>query len=270
MLRRVAHQEPRSSSIGPLVASPDSRNGSAVDCPYRVLTMVRTNEHGQPIGAALTNWDPPPVPSGQQLVGRTVTLVPIDSVVHAAGLYEVLGSAPDSLWTYMTFGPFPTADDLEATLASLTAPDFVPYTIVVDRRPLGFATYLRMQPFDGVIEIGAITLSPALQNTTPATEAIYSMIDHAFDLGYRRVEWKCDDLNEPSRSAAIRLGFTFEGIFRQATHYKGRNRDTAWYAITDQEWPPIRQAYRDWLSPDNFDADGRQLRRLGDFREGSD
>jgi len=230
--------------------------------------MARTNEHGQPIGIALPNWNPPPIPPGQEIVGTSVALIPLDPADHAPALHEVLGSAPDSLWTYMTFGPFPTVDDLETTLASLTPPDFVPYTIVVEGRPLGFATYLRIQPSDGVIEIGAITLSVPLQDTTPATEAIFSMIDHVFDLGYRRVEWKCDDLNEPSRSAAIRLGFSYEGIFRQATHYKGRNRDTAWYAITDQEWPPIRQAFLDWLSPDNFDDEGHQRRKLRDFREG--
>lgn len=214
-------------------------------------------------------WQPPMAPTGQQLSGRTVTLTRLDPAKHSPGLYEVLGPAPEALWTYMSFGPFPTVGDLESTLTSLTTPEFVPYTISVQGRPLGFATYLRINSQDGVLEIGAITLSPQLQRTIPATETIFLMIDHVFDLGYRRVEWKCDDLNEPSRSAALRFGFTYEGTFRKATHYKGRSRDTAWYSIVDEEWPALRQAFTDWLSPANFDEEGRQRRRLGDIREGN-
>lgn len=231
--------------------------------------MTRINEHGQPIGEPLDDWAPPGRPGGSDLVGRTVTVTRLDPTSHAVPLFEVLGSAPDSTWTYMTFGPFSAVDDLESTLIGLSTPEFVPYAIVVDGRPLGFATYLRMQPADGVIEIGAITLAPELQKSTGATEALYMMIDHVFALGYRRVEWKCDDLNAPSRSAALRLGFTYEGTFRQATHYKGRNRDTAWYSITDREWPRLRSAFLAWLAPDNFDDDGRQRRGLREFREGN-
>jgi RimJ/RimL family protein N-acetyltransferase len=120
-----------------------------------------------------------------------------------------------------------------------------------------------------VIEIGAITLSPGLQRTTAATEAIYLMIRNVFELGYRRCEWKCDDLNEPSRVAAVRFGFTYEGTFRRATHYKGRNRDTAWYAIVDQEWPDLDRSFRIWLDPANFDSNGRQIRSLMQTREES-
>ncbi len=232
--------------------------------------MTRVNEHGQPIGEDLTGWIPPPRPPGQELAGRTVTLTPLDTGAHAAALYDVFGPVDDSLWTYMPFGPFPAVEDLQASLVWLTSPDFVPYTIVVEGRPLGFATYLRIRPEEGVVEIGAITLSPELQRTTPATEAIFAMIDHVFDLGYRRVEWKCDDLNEPSRSAAIRFGFTYEGVFRKATHYKGRSRDTAWYSMTDDEWPTLRRAFVDWLSPDNFDPAGRQRRGLREIREGDE
>lgn len=235
--------------------------------PYRACHMTRINEHGQPIGEDLGGWRPPSRPPGLELVGRTVNLSPLEPGAHKAGLYDVLGSVDDSLWTYMPFGPFPAVGDLEKALVGLTSPEFVPYTLVVDDRPLGFATFLRIQPSDGVIEIGAIVLSPQLQRTTPATEAIFLMIDHAFDLGYRRVEWKCDDLNAPSRSAATRFGFTYEGTFRRATHYKGRSRDTAWYSITENEWPALRQAFVDWLRPDNFDDAGRQRRGLGEMRE---
>ena len=136
-------------------------------------------------------------------------------------------------------------------------------------RALGFGSYLRIQPTAGSIEIGYIWLSPLLQRTPMSTEAMHLLMAHAFELGFRRYEWKCDALNAPSRRAAERLGFTFEGIFRQAIHYKGRNRDTAWYSITDDEWPAIREAQRAWLQPENFDADGRQRRSLNDFHRGS-
>lgn len=231
--------------------------------------MTRRNEHGQPIGPDLSGWERPEFPPAFEHTGRTVALVPLEAA-HAQDLYSVFATAPERLWTYMTFGPFASAGDLEKTLAAMIAlEDWLPYAIVVDGSPLGFASYLRIQPADGVIEIGAITMSPLLQRTTPATEAIFAMIDNAFTLGYRRVEWKCDDLNEPSRAAAVRYGFTYEGTFRQATHYKGRNRDTAWYSIIDREWPPLRATFLRWLDPDNFDAEGRQLRGLADLREGN-
>lgn len=198
-------------------------------------------------------------------------LEPLDPDLHAGPLFAAFESAPDSLWTYMAFGPFESGADLVATLRSMTdAPDFVPYAVVTDDGPLGFASYLRISPAEGVVEIGAITLSPQLQRTTAATEAIYLMLRNVFDLGYRRCEWKCDDLNEPSRAAALRLGFTYEGTFRQATHYKGRSRDTAWYAIVDGEWHSLDSAFQRWLSADNFDEHGRQRKTLRQMREGND
>jgi RimJ/RimL family protein N-acetyltransferase len=232
--------------------------------------MTRQNEHGQPVGVPLSHWGAPAFPAGEEIAGRTVTLVPLDPESHTTDLYSVFATAPESLWTYMTFGPFPSADALKETLSAMTAlDDWLPFAIVVDDRPLGFASYLRIQPADGVIEIGAITMSPPLQRSTPATEAIFLMIDNAFSLGYRRIEWKCDDLNEPSRRSAIRFGFTYEGTFRQATHYKGRNRDTAWYSIIEAEWPRLRETFLRWLDPENFDAEGRQRRGLGEIREGN-
>jgi RimJ/RimL family protein N-acetyltransferase len=230
--------------------------------------MTPTNEFGQPVGLPLGGWAPPDFPPAHALRGRTVELVPLDPGSQAAELFDAFTEAPDSLWTYMAFGPFDGVEDLETTLESLVAnDDWLPYAIVVDGLALGFASYLRIQPRDGVIEIGSITFSPAIQRTTAATEAIYLMIRNAFDLGYRRCEWKCDDLNEPSRLAADRLGFTYEGTFRQATHYKGRNRDTAWYAITDREWPAHDEAFQQWLAPGNFDGDGRQRKTLREIRE---
>lgn len=229
---------------------------------------MRHNEHGQPIGEPLEDWMPPPSPERATLSGRTVAVEPMSYAEHGAALFASLSDAPESLWTYMGFGPLRQTKDLEEAIGAMTeAPDWRPYAIVTpDDGPCGIACYLRIQPPIGVIEIGSIVFSPRLQRTTAATEALYLMMRHAFDLGYRRCEWKCDALNEPSRRAAVRLGFAYEGIFRQATHYKGRNRDTAWYAIIDGDWPELDAAFTAWLAPDNFDATGSQCRALGAFR----
>jgi RimJ/RimL family protein N-acetyltransferase len=232
--------------------------------------MTVVNEHGQPVGEPLADWSPPGFPPRTELVGSHVSLRPLDTERDTPGLYDAFRGAPDSLWTYMSFGPFGSEDELAATLdGMLAAPDWLPFVIEAGGAPAGFASYLRIVPRDGVIEIGAITLSPGLQRTTAATEAIYLMIRNVFELGYRRCEWKCDDLNEPSRVAAVRFGFTYEGTFRRATHYKGRNRDTAWYAIVDQEWPDLDRSFRIWLDPANFDSNGRQIRSLMQTREES-
>ncbi len=231
--------------------------------------MVVVNEFGQPIGDALTGWSPPPYPSASGLRGRFVDLRPLSGAAHAAPLTAAFEGAPESLWTYLAIGPFTTVDDLSAALDALVAtPDWLPYAIVVDGAPVGFASYLRIDAAHGVIEIGSIALSPALQRTTAATEALFLMIDHTFALGYRRCEWKCDDLNAPSRAAALRLGFTYEGTFRQATTYKGRTRDTAWYAIVDRDWAALREAFERWLDPANLDDEGRQRASLAELRRG--
>ena len=231
--------------------------------------MIRINEYGQPVGASLEGWEPPDPPPVRSLAGRTVRLDPLNSSTHAQPLFESFREAPDSLWTYMPFGPFGDIDHLRAAIDQIVAlADWQPYAIVVDRAALGFLSYLRINPPDGVIEIGSIAFSTTLQRTTAATEAVYLLLANAFELGYRRCEWKCDDMNAPSRVAAHRLGFRFEGTFLNATHYKGRNRDTAWYAITDAEWPALDAAFHAWLAADNFDADGRQQRSLGDLRTG--
>lgn len=230
--------------------------------------MTTTNEFDQPVGVPLGTWEPPPSPPARDLEGRTVTLIPLDPDRDCDSLFEAFAGAPDPLWTYMAFGPFETVEELRATLDSLAAyEDWLPYTVVVDRRAVGFASYLRIQPGDGVIEIGSIVFSPRLQRTTAATEAIYLMLRNAFELGYRRCEWKCDDLNEPSRAAADRLGFTYEGTFRQATHYKGRNRDTAWYAIVNSEWPALDAVFQRWLAAGNFDDEGMQQQSLREIRQ---
>lgn len=230
---------------------------------------MATNEFGQLIGPDIGEWESPPMPDGQDLVGRTVSMEALDPSRHGPSLWQALRQPPHSIWTYMSFGPFADYDSFQTTLESLLVyPDWVPYAILVNREPKGFASYLRVNPRDGVIEIGSITFAPSLQKTTPATESLYLMMSHVFELGYRRCEWKCDDLNAPSRSAALRLGFTYEGTFRQATHYKGRNRDTSWYAITDVEWKRLEPAFVRWLAADNFDENGHQNATLEEMRNG--
>jgi RimJ/RimL family protein N-acetyltransferase len=168
----------------------------------------------------------------------------------------------------MSIGPFSSeAEMASAFAAQIALPDWLSFAILVDGKAVGFLSYLRIDPSGGVIEIGSIVFAPELQRTTAATEAIYLMLDYAFGLGFRRCEWKCDDLNAPSRRAAQRLGFSYEGTFAKATHYKGRNRDTAWYAITDTEWPGIERAFKAWLAPENFDAGRRQRQPLEAFRQ---
>jgi RimJ/RimL family protein N-acetyltransferase len=226
------------------------------------------NAYGQPVGRDLGDWSAPAYPAHAALEGERVSLLPLSWADHGPQLFAELHPADDSIWTYMTFGPFGGADDFETAIRGLDDyPKMIPYVIVVDGEALGFACYLRIKPGDGVMEVGSIVLSPRLQKTTEATEALYLMIRNTFDIGYRRCEWKCDDLNTPSRASAERLGFTYEGTFRQATHYKGRNRDTAWYAIIDEDWPAIDDALRKWLHPDNFDGNGIQKRTLREMRE---
>jgi RimJ/RimL family protein N-acetyltransferase len=199
--------------------------------------------------------------------GRYVTLVPLDPEVHAGDLWQAShGPAKDSLWQYLFEGPFPEREDFEASLrkkAASSDPLFFAILAGPADRALGYASYLRIEPAHRVIEVGSILFTPALQKTAAATEAMYLMARHAFeDLGYRRYEWKCDALNQPSRRAALRLGFQFEGIFRQHMIVKGRNRDTAWYSLLDGEWPGRKAEFERWLSPANFDQDGKQKSSL--------
>jgi RimJ/RimL family protein N-acetyltransferase len=213
----------------------------------------------------LENWKPVPLPRREPMQGRTVMLEPLDTRHHAVPLWEAV-RGEEQVWQWLFDGPFATEADFAADVAGKqAATDRIFYAIVpaATGRCAGYASYLRMEPAHGAIEVGNILYSPALQRTTAATEAMYLMARHVFeDLGYRRYEWKCNSLNEPSRRAAQRFGFTFEGIFRQHMVIKGRNRDTAWFAMFDSEWPARRQAFESWLDPANFDEDGRQRRSL--------
>jgi RimJ/RimL family protein N-acetyltransferase len=228
------------------------------------------NEFGQPIGFPLPYWTPPPMPPRETLTGVFCRLEPLDPGRHAAALFNANTSAAggDKNWTYLAYGPFQNLTDYQAWMETVSTTDDPLFFAIIDLTgglPAGVASYLRIAPESGSIEVGGINYSPRLQQTPAATEAMYLLMKQAFALGYRRYEWKCDALNAPSRAAAQRLGFSFEGVFRQATVYKGRNRDTAWYAALDTDWPALRAAFQAWLAPDNFDAQGRQRTRLADL-----
>ena len=231
--------------------------------------MPRLNALGQPIGDDVAGWHAPPRPARVPIDGRWVRLEPLNPAAHARALFAANALDTDGRnWTYLPIGPFATFDDYDAWLRKMAAGDDPFFYTVVDRegdRPVGVASYLRIDPAAGSIEVGHINFSPLAQRTRAATDAIYQMMRHAFALGYRRYEWKCDSLNAPSRTAAERFGFTYEGLFRQATIYKGRSRDTAWYSILDREFPAIDAAYRAWLADENFDAHGQQRQRLADL-----
>jgi RimJ/RimL family protein N-acetyltransferase len=211
------------------------------------------------------------VPDLSPIVGDTVVLEHVDSRRHAEPLYAASTGA-DELWTYLAYGPFENRDAFTRWLGDRAASRDPIFYAVIDRASgaaRGMASFMRIEPEHRVIEIGHIWFAPMLQRTRQATEAIYLMARHAFDdLGYRRLEWKCNALNAASRRAAERFGFTFEGIFRQHMIIKGQNRDTAWYAILDSEWPLRRAAFEAWLAPGNFDVADRQRRSLSQIRMG--
>src|ERR1035437_7013867 len=215
------------------------------------------------------NWKPVPPPGPVTLRGRYVTLEPLDAGRHAAALWqEVRGQ--DELWTWLGEGPYATEGGRRRAIEekqAATGAVFLAIVRVATGSAAGYASYMRIDPANGVVEVGNILLGPGLQRTTAATEAMYLMAGHVFDhLGYRRYEWKCDAENEPSRRAALRLGFTFEGIFRQHMVVKGRNRDTAWFSMLDHEWPARNSAFEAWLDLMNFDGEGRQKRTLAEIR----
>lgn len=225
--------------------------------------MAETKRFGEQV----KDWKAPPRPLGEVLEGTHVRLERMDPDAHAADLFRAY-SGHDDLWDYLPYGPFSSASAYHRW-AKDTATGADPLFYVIRQKATGHcggvASYLRITPEAGSIEVGHINLSPELNRSVAATETMFLMMDWAFRAGYRRYEWKCDALNMPSRRAAQRLGFSYEGIFRQATIIKGRNRDTAWFAVIDKEWPALREAFRAWLSPANFDAKGRQKERLSDL-----
>jgi len=215
------------------------------------------------------DWKPARLPGRSAIDGLHASLEPVDVARHAASLFDAAFGA-DAIWDYLAYGPFADLVEFTQWLAEHAASEDPLFYAVVDvqaEAPRGMASYMRIEPAHGVIEIGHIWFAPALQRTRAATEAIFLLARRAFDdLGYRRLEWKCDSLNARSRRAAERFGFVFEGVFRQHMVVKGRNRDTAWFAMTDGDWPLRKRAFEAWLDDANFDQAGRQRRSLGAVR----
>lgn len=217
----------------------------------------------------MPNWRPPPRPGRDTLIGRYCRVEALDPASHASSLHRANALDRDGhMWMYLPYGPFRTLDDyLDWMKSTCLGPDPLFFVIidVATGDATGLASYMRIEPRYGSIEVGHLAYSPRLQRTRAATEAMYLMMKYAFDLGYRRYEWKCNTLNRASRRAAQRLGLSFEGIFRQAAIIKGRNRDTAWYATIDKEWPELAAAFQQWLDPANFDNKEKQRVRLADL-----
>ena len=230
------------------------------------------NQLGQAIGQPLPDWTPCKFPAAATMDGLYCTLVALDPQKHAESLFAANGLDRDgAMWTYLPYGPFGDLASYRFWLDKVArSPDLVFFTIIDKSldRAVGLAAYLRIDPAMGCIEVGHLSFSPLLQRQRAATEAMFLMMQNAFSLGYRRYEWKCNSLNLPSCRAAERLGFQFEGIFRQAAVVKGRNRDTAWYSVIGGEWPILREMFVRWLASENFDASGTQQQSLSTLTAG--
>ena len=229
------------------------------------------NHLGQPIGFPLSGWTARLRPPRTVMVGQWCTVEPIDPARHAADLFAAYALDKEGRnWTYLPYGPFAAFEDFRAWLEQDSRGDDPLRHVIIEHRSgraAGVASLMRIDPAAGVIEVGGIHYAPPLQRTPAATEAMYLLMRRVFDeLGYRRYEWKCDSLNAPSRAAAQRLGFRYEGMFRQATVIKGRNRDTCWFSILNNEWPALKTAFEHWLDPGNFDTSGRQRQKLSSCR----
>ncbi|WP_313772918.1 GNAT family protein [Enterobacter huaxiensis] len=233
--------------------------------------MNTFNQFGQPVGEALIDWQPRQPPSRVTLKGRYCYLEPL-RVEHADALFRAYHLAEDTRgWTWLLREPDATAADFSQWVASVSdLPDPMHFTVFDNQThsPVGTLALMRIDPKNGVVEVGHVHFSPLLSRTPMSTEAQYLLMQYVFDtLGYRRYEWKCNSLNEPSRRAALRLGFQYEGRFRQALVIKGHNRDTDWFSIIDAEWPALAKAFENWLATDNFTADGTQRRSLESWRK---
>ena len=230
-----------------------------------------TNDLGQPIGFPIPDWHACKRPPKTSIVGNYCRVQTLDIEKHAEDLYQAYGNDQDqSNWTYMPYGPFDNFADFKAWMSNTCCGNDPHFHAVIDlqsEKAVGIASLMRILPKVGTIEVGHIHFSPLMQRTPISTEALFLLMKRVFDeLGYRRYEWKCDSLNGPSCNAAKRLGFTPEGIFRQLTMYKNRNRDTAWFSIIDSEWPALKVMFEAWLAPKNFDASGQQLKSLQSYK----
>lgn len=227
--------------------------------------MPETNEYGQAVGDQVPAWSPRPRPDAVTLTGSYVVVEPL-AVAHAVGLLaSTCGPDDRPLWTYRATEPPADLDQMTELVArTLATPDLLTFALLPEGRAAeGIASFTRLDPATGQVEVAGVLFGRTMQRSRAATEAIHLLMRYAFDdLGYRRFEWKCDSLNEPSRRAAVRLGFRYEGRFRHHMVTKGRNRDTDWFSVTDAEWPTVRAAHEAWLAPDNFDQEGRQRTSL--------
>ncbi len=226
----------------------------------------QTNALDLAIGFKVDNWVDARRPNDNVLRGNHCRCEPLKLETHSNDLFEAYQlDRENRIWVYLPYGPFDSVDDYQRWMKSACFNGDPFFYAIVDSntgKAIGVASYLRITPNQGSIEVGHINYSPLLQNSIAATEAMYLMMDNAFAMGYRRYEWKCNALNEKSCSAALRLGFTFEGIFRQMMIVKGRNRDSAWYSLLDREWPVIDLVFQQWLSPENFDSHDQQKTAL--------
>ncbi len=224
-----------------------------------------------PTGTPLPHWQAPPRIAPVTLSGRYCRVEPLNAARHATDLFAANALDKTGVgWTYLTIGPFATIDDYQRWVSTVSTSQDPLFHAIIDlnsNKAVGVASFMRIDAPNGVVEVGNLRFSPLMQRTPIASEAMHLMMKHAFTSGYRRYEWKCDSLNAPSRAAAQRYGFSYEGLFRQATVYKGRSRDTTWYSIIDSEFPAIDAAFTRWLVPENFDAGGKQRLRLSDLTQ---
>jgi RimJ/RimL family protein N-acetyltransferase len=267
----------RGIAVYPDAATARRATGGAVPL-YRPVTGLfagapepRRNQYGQPIGWAISpEWKLAEKPPLTAMEGRFATVEPLDADRHGADLFAANAEGDGSNFTYYPYGPFATEGEQRDWIKSVSGEANRLFHAIIEKgtgKAVGVASYSNITPAMGVIEIAGLNFSPRLQRMPAATEAHYLLMRRAFDeLGYRRYEWKCDSWNLPSRAAALRLGFTYEGLFRQAIVIRGRNRDTMYFSITDREWPRLRQAFERWLDPENFTADGAQKASLASFR----
>lgn len=230
------------------------------------------NAYGQPVGEPLPHWQPRPLPQHRVFQGDYCRLEPMNAEQHASDLYEAYSQAEDARdWTYVFAGPFDSkAAWLDYARRMTDSSDPLHFAVIDCQtgRAAGTLALMRIEPAHGVTEVGHVAFSPLLKRTRMASEAHFLLMQYAFEqLGYRRYEWKCDSLNAPSRRAALRLGFHYEGDFRQAIVYRGRTRDTSWFSIIDSEWPQVKNGFRRWLAAENFGADGQQREKLETLRQ---
>ncbi|MGY3896362.1 GNAT family N-acetyltransferase [Aeromonas enterica] len=229
---------------------------------------IHLNEFGQPVGAPLPDWRGAEFPPRRPLSGWGCRLEPLDPERHGSGLWQAFSADSGAMWTYLTSGPFADEAAMGSWLRACAAKADPQFYIIMDAKSgqaLGLASYLRIDPLAGSIEVGWLHFSPALQQSRLATAAMVLMMANAFALGYRRYEWKCNALNQSSWRAALRLGFSYEGTFRQNRVDKGRARDTAWFSVIDGEWPALKDCFERWLAEENFDEAGRQRLRLSEL-----